>query len=96
MQISSNHFLSFHDISQVVQGRDMFFRKLPPKMIVKKVRFVKLCMCLDCVCRVYSISSAGSYNIYSFSSGRMIAGVNAIMGPSGSGKTRQVSKLVTK
>ena len=37
---SSNNFLSFHDISQVVEQRDRFFRKLPPKTIIKKVRSV--------------------------------------------------------
>ena len=37
---SSNNFLSFHDVNQVVQQRDRFFRKLPPKTIIKKVRSV--------------------------------------------------------
>ena len=48
-QKSSNNFLSFHDISQVVPQRDKFFRKLPSKTIINKVRFVIMCVCV-CVC----------------------------------------------
>lgn len=65
-QKSSNNFLSFHDISQVVPQRDKFFRKLPPKTIINKV------------------------------SGKLTAGVNAIMGPSGSGKTSLLDILADR
>ena len=48
-------------------------------------RSVCLSVCL-CVCR--SVCMSVFYHNIFFCSGKLIAGVNAIMGPSGSGKTR--------